>query len=94
MMRKSSPSVVCVAGPLKMGRSKHFSARVSVRSGYCADVTLGLYEERSLSEQFFLCFTCCQITELRGNVDMLRFGLPQLISGQLRQANTYKLYTH
>ena len=30
------------------------------RSGYCADVTLGLHEERSSSEQSFLCFTCCQ----------------------------------
>ena len=45
---------------------------------YCADFTLGLYEELTLSE---LCFTCCQIqliTELRGKVDMLRFGLSQL----------------
>ena len=74
-------SVVGVAGPLKTGRSKHFSVRVSIKSGYCADVTLGLYEELSSSEQPFLCFTYCQtqpITELRGKVDALRFGLPQL----------------
>ena len=47
---------------------------------YCADVTLGLYEKLSLSK---ICFTCCQtqqITELRGKVDLLRFGLSQLIA--------------
>ena len=72
-------SVVGVAGPLKTGRSKHFSVRVSIKSGYCADVTLGLYEELSSSEQSFLCLTCCQPSRLlRGKVDALRFGLPQL----------------
>ena len=60
IVREASPSVVGVAGPLKTGRSKHFSARVSIKSGYCADVTLGLYEELSSSEQSFLCLTCCQ----------------------------------
>ena len=47
---------------------------------YCADVTLGLYEKLSLSK---ICFTCCQtqhFTELRGKVDLLTFGLSQLIA--------------
>ena len=43
IVRKLSPFVVCVARPLKMGRSKHSSARVSVRSGYTATVLTSLW---------------------------------------------------
>ena len=45
---------------------------------YCADITLGLYEERSSSELYFTCCQIQQITELRGNAERLRFGLSQL----------------
>ena len=51
---------------------------------YCAGVTVDQYEELSSSEQPFLCFTCCrtqhqqQITELRGEVEALRFEFAQL----------------
>ena len=43
VVRKLSPSVVCVARPLKMGRSKHSSTRVSDRSGYTTTVLKSLW---------------------------------------------------
>ena len=43
IVREASLSVVWVAGPLKTGRSKHFSARVSIRSGYTATELMSLW---------------------------------------------------
>ena len=78
-MREASLSVVCGAGPLKTGSSKHFSARVRVRSGYTTTVLTSLWAcVKNSARVNSISPVVKPIIELKGNVDMVRFGLPQL----------------
>ena len=87
-MRKPRLSVVYAARQWKKGKMKHYSARASARSGYTATVPVSQWTNMKnlapAKSRPFLSFTCCrtqhqqQITELRDEVEALKFELSQL----------------